>query len=134
MPEENIETQELKERLEEAQELAGRWPWLTWLSLSTAIVAVLAAIAALESGSYASDAIVQKDDAILHQSKAGDAWAYYKAKGDKAIVYATQAQSTVNQSLAAKLQADADRETKERSEIRNQAEEEQKTVAEMNEK
>jgi hypothetical protein len=40
----------------------------------------------------------------------------------------------MNQSLAAKLQADADRETKERSEIRSQAEEEQKTVAEMNEK
>jgi fumarylacetoacetate (FAA) hydrolase family protein len=134
MPEESIETQELKERLEEAQEMAGRSPWLTWLSLSTAIVAVLAAIAALESGSYANDAIVQKDDAILHQSKAGDAWAYYQAKGVKAIVYATQAQAVTNQSLEAKLQAESDRETKERAEIKSQAQEEEKTVAEMNEK
>jgi len=134
MPEEGIETQELKERLEEAQELAGRSTWLTWLSLSTAIVAVLAAIASLESGSHANDAIVEKDDAILHQSKAGDAWAYYQAKGVKATIYTTQAQAATNPSLAAKWQAEADRETKERADIRHQGEEEQKTVAEMNEK
>lgn len=134
MPEEGIETQELKERLEEAQELVGRSPWLTWLSLSTAIVAVLAAVAALESGSNANDAIVRKDDAILHQSKAGDAWAYYQAKGIKATVYATQAEAATSPGLAAKWQAESDRETKQRAEIQKQAEEEQKTVAEMNEK
>ena len=41
MPEEGIETQELKENLDDAREKAdgeggGRAPWLTWLSLSTA--------------------------------------------------------------------------------------------------
>ena len=44
MPEEGIETQELKENVEEAAEKAEeqRAPWLTWLSLSTAMLAVLA--------------------------------------------------------------------------------------------
>jgi hypothetical protein len=64
MPEEGIETQELKERLEDAQEEARGLPWLTWLSLSTAI--------------------------LLHQSKADDGWAYYQAKGIEKTVYATQ--------------------------------------------
>jgi hypothetical protein len=90
MPEEGIETQELKERLEDAQEEARGLPWLTWLSLSTAILAVVAAISSLESGAYANDAMVQKDDAILHQSKADDGWAYYQAKGIEKTVYATQ--------------------------------------------
>src|ERR1700730_13773622 len=97
MPEEGIETQELKEKLEEMQEREAHErdraaPWTTWLSLSTALIAVLAAIAARESGSYANDATLQKNDAVLHQSKADDAWAYYQAKGIEAAVYATHAE------------------------------------------
>ncbi len=96
MPEEAIETQELKERLEEANEHAEgehahAAKWILQLSLSTALIAVFAAIAALESGAYANDAIVQKNDAILHQSKASDAWAWYQARGIKAAVYGSQA-------------------------------------------
>jgi hypothetical protein len=141
MPEEGIETQELKEKLEEAEEHAhahehehghaehagshARRGWILWLSLSTAIIAVLAAIASLESGSYANEAIVQKDDAVLHQSKAGDAWAYYQAKGVKASVYATQTDP--------KWQAEADKEKKEQREVQAQAQEEEKKVAESDE-
>ncbi len=136
MPEEEIETQDLKERLEEAHEHAahGGSPWLTWLSLSTAIIAVAAAISALESGSYANDAIVQKDDAILHQSKADDAWSYYQAKGVEATVYAAQADSAPNPELAGKFRAEADHEKQARSDIKREAEEEQKAVGELNEK
>jgi hypothetical protein len=138
MPEEAIETQEIKERLEEAQEHAHGahpgHPWLTWLSLSTAIIAVLAAIAALESGSYANDAIVQKNDAVLHQSKADDAWAYYHAKGLEAALYATQAEIATRPELAAKWRANSEHQTEQRAEIRTQADEEQRTVSEMNEK
>lgn len=139
MPEEGIETQELKEKLEEAAEHAhahehgGGEPagphasreWILWLSLSTAVIAVLAAIASLESGSYANEAMVQKDDAVLHQSKADDAWAYYQAKGVKAAVYATQPDP--------KWQAEADKERKEQKEIQARAQEEEKTVAERDE-
>ncbi len=138
MVEEGIETQELKEKLEEAQEHAHashpRAPWIMWLSLSTAILAVLAALAALASGSHANDAIVEKDDAILHQSKADDAWAFYQAKGVEAVVYATQAQSTPKPELAAKWQEESERMKHERTDIRREAEEEQKRVLESNEK
>jgi hypothetical protein len=139
MPEESIETQEIKERLEEAQEHAHggahpRHAWLTWLSLSTAIIAVLAAIGALESGSYANDAIVQKNDAVLHQSKADDAWAYYHAKGIEAVLYSTQAQIAARPGLAATWQASAEREIQQRGEIRQQADDEQREVSELNDR
>jgi len=51
MPEEGLETAEIRERLEEAREHAhghgggGTAPWIMALSLSTAILAVLAAVA-----------------------------------------------------------------------------------------
>jgi hypothetical protein len=135
MPEDGIETQDLKERLEEAQEHAeregGASPWITWLSLSTAIVAVLAAIAALESGSYSNDAIVQKNDAVLHQSKADDAWAYYQAKGVEAVIYATQAEVASRPELAARWRTEGEREKAERAQIRQKAEGEEKQVEEM---
>jgi hypothetical protein len=137
MPEDGIETQDLKERLEEAQEHASHGegaPWVTWLSLSTAIIAVLAAIAALESGSFANDAIVDKNDAVLHQSKADDAWAHYQAKGVEAVVYATQAEGAPRPELAARWRAEAEREKTERAEVRRGAEEEEKFVAEMDAK
>ena len=81
MPEEALETQdvqEMKEKLEESSDGRGEDgggernanAWTVWLSLSTAVIAVLAAIASLEAGANANDAIVRKDDAILHQAKA----------------------------------------------------------------
>lgn len=138
MPEDGFETQELKEKLEEAQEQAQRGresaPWITWLSLSTAIIAVLAAIAALESGSYANNALVEKNDAVLHQSKADDAWAYYQGKGVEAAVYLTQAEGASRPELAARWRAEGERERTERAEIRQRAEGEEKLVAEMDAK
>ena len=138
MPEEAIETQELKEKLEEAQEhahhAAGGVRWLTWLSLSTAIIAVLAAVAALQSGSYANDAIVDKNDAVLHQSKADDAWAHYQAKSIEGVVYATQADQAARPELAAHFRAEAERERGQREEIRKTAEEEEKSVEDMDAK
>ena len=117
MPEEALETQELKDKLEEAGEAVEEregtrapTPWTMWLSLSTAVIAVLAAIASLEAGANANDAIVRKDDAILNQSKADDAWAHYLAAGIKAVVYATQAEGASRPDLAVKWQGEADRE------------------------
>jgi Domain of unknown function (DUF4337) len=135
MPEEAIDTQELKDKLDEANEAGAHGraaaPWITWLSLSTAIIAVLAAIAALQSGSYANDAMLEKDDAVLHQSKADDAWAHYQAKGVEVAVYATQAENAPRPELAARWRAEGEREKTERAEIRRAAEDEEKEVAEM---
>ncbi len=130
MPEEGIETQELKEKLDESEEHAGEGrasaPWILWLSMSTAIIAVLAAIASLESGAFANDAIVQKNDAILHQSKADDAWSYFQAKGIKAALYEMQPDP--------KWHDAAEKEKKGQEELRAEAEKEQDVVKEMDEK
>jgi hypothetical protein len=134
MPEEGIETQDLKERLEEAQEHAHGSSWLTWLSLSTAILAVVAAVSSLESGSYANDALVQKNDAVLRQARADDAWAYYQSKGIKALIYETQAPSAPSPALASEWRKQAEREGQERAEKKAQAEEDEKAVTEANEK
>jgi Domain of unknown function (DUF4337) len=122
MPEEAIETQELKDQLDEARERVegeerGATPWTTWLSLSTAVIAVLAAIASLEAG-----------------AKADDAWAHYQAAGIKAVVYATQAEGATRPELAAKWQGEADRERAAQEALKEEAESEQTHVEEMDER
>ena len=100
MPEEDLETSELKEqidqRLEEHEHAHGHGhdhghahakppgpPWLRYLPLSTAMIAVFAAVASLLSGSSSNEAILEKSDAMLNQSVADDKWAYYQAKSIK---------------------------------------------------
>ena len=130
MPEEGLETTELKDQLEEATEHAleaaeHRSRWLVYLSFSTALIAVLAAIAALESGTYSNEALMQKNDALLAQSKASDEWAYYQAKSVKATVYTAQAEAwkKTNPEAAAKDEAEALRYGNEEQEISKTAKE-----------
>jgi hypothetical protein len=133
MPEDEIETQELEERLEEARERlhgegGGRGGWLTWLSLSTAVIAVFAAIASLESGSFANEAIVRKNDAVLHQSKADDAWGHYQAKGIESALYATQSELARTPELATQWRAKSLREADARVDAKATAEKEEHAV------
>ena len=130
MPEEGLETTEFKEQLEEATEHAleaaeHRSRWLMYLSFCTALIAVFAAIAALESGTYSNEALMQKNDALLAQSKASDEWAYYQAKSVKATVYAAQAAASkqTNPEVAAKDEAEALRYGTEEQEISKTAKE-----------
>jgi len=134
MPEESLETGELKESVDKGVERAervgerrtrgdngeGAGPrWTNYLSLQTAIIAVFAAVASLESGGNSNDAILAKNEAILFQSQASDQWAYYQAKGVKESLAANQAISVAatNRSLAAKFEAEADRYKTEQGEI-----------------
>jgi Domain of unknown function (DUF4337) len=134
MPEEGIETQELKENLDDAREKAEggeggeRARWVTWLSLSTAIIAVLAAVASLESGDHANEAIVLKTDATLTQSSAGDAWGYYQAKSIKEDTYRALAPLAPRPEVAAEWSRKADEEQKQKDERKAEAE---KLVAEV---
>jgi hypothetical protein len=132
MPEEGIETDDLKESLEEVGERiegeARSAPWTLWLSLSTAILAVLAAIASLESGGWANDAIILKNDAVLHQSKADDQWALYQARGIKAVIFATQSEASSAPDLAKKWRSEADREKTEASAVKSEAEGDEEAV------
>jgi uncharacterized protein DUF4337 len=140
MPEEEFETLEFKEKLEEATERAveaaeHRSLWIVYLSFSTALIAVLAAIAALESGAFANEALIQKNEALLAQAQASDQWAYYQAKSVKAAIYSSQAAATQssNPDLANKAQQQADRYSKEEEEISKGAKEREKEVAEKGE-
>src|SRR6516165_6793213 len=96
MPEDEFETGEFKEKLEQTTEGAGeeserRARWIVYLSFSTALIAVLAAIAALESGAYSNEALLQKNEALLAQTKASSQWAYDQAKSVKGTIYGSQA-------------------------------------------
>jgi hypothetical protein len=140
VPEEEFETAEFKERLEEATEHAveaaeHRARWVVYLSFSTALIAVFAAIAALESGTFSNEALMQKNEALLAQSKASDQWAYYQAKSVKAALYASQAAALAqaNPEVAAKDQAESARYGTEEQEISKTANELEKQVKEHSE-
>ena len=92
---------------------------MVYLSFTTALVAVFAAIGALESGSYANEALLQKNEAVLAQSKASDQLAYYQAKSVKSTIYTTQAAASKSSdpALAAKAQQEAERYATEEAEI-----------------
>jgi hypothetical protein len=140
MPEDELETSEIREQLEEsnkrAEESEGRARWIVYLSLSTALIAVLAAISSLESGAYSNDALLLKNEALLAQTKAADQWAYYQAKSVKGTIYSSQAAQvlTSNPELAAKAQKEAERYAKEEAEISKTANELEKKVAEDSER
>jgi hypothetical protein len=108
MPEEDLETSELKEQIDQRLEehehahghahahahVHGKPPgpaWLRFLPLSTAMIAVFAAVASLLSGSSSNEAILKKSEAMLDQSLASDQWAYYQAKSVKHTLSADEA-------------------------------------------
>ena len=140
MPEDDFETTELKEKLEETTEHAteaGEHPsrWVVHLSFTTALIAVFAAIAALESGSYANEALLRKNEALLAQARASDQWAYYQAKSVKSTIYATQAASSKSSdpALSAKAQQEAERYATEEAEISKAAKDLEKEAHEETE-
>src|SRR3989475_3254273 len=141
MPEEEFETTEFKEKLEEATERAveeseHRARWIVYLSFSTAFIAVLAAIAALESGTYSNEALLEKNEALLAQTKASDQWAYYQAKSVKGTIYASQAAAAQesNPELASKAKQEAARYAAAEEEISKAAKELEKEVKEDGER
>lgn len=148
MPEESLETGELKESLDQGVERAhehgahaakgegGGARWTGYLSLQTAVIAVFAAVASLESGGNSNDAILAKNEAILFESQASDQWAYYQAKGVKESLAANQAvmMGATNPTLAAKFNAEAARYKVEQGEIQSAARELEAKVKEANER
>src|SRR5438445_6753497 len=132
MPEDELETPELKEQIDErveeaveAAEAKALPQWLKLLSLSTAMIAVFAAVASLESGSNSNEAILEKSEAMLDQARASDQWAYYQAKGVKAAIASSNAELVADgkPQLADKLRADAKRYEAEAGKIYTAAKE-----------
>ncbi len=130
MPEESIETHELREQLEEAREHAHgggehEGPrWTLYLSLSTAIIAVFAAVGALQSSHYESHALLATNEAILAQAKATDAWAWFQAKGVTASLYEAQAEaSRGDEEVVKRLDGQREKYKKEQDELQKGAQE-----------
>ena len=141
MPEDELETAELKEQIDErvekdleAHEEKASPKWLRYLSLSTAMIAVLAAVASLESGSNSNEAILEKSEAMLNQARASDQWAYYQAQGVKSAIAANSSEllDDTKATLIAKLHADAKRYKDEAEEIAKKAKEYEEKVEEAN--
>ncbi len=136
MPEEGLETQEIKEGIDEVHEHAHEHHdggkhgdkkaappgWITLLSLSTAFIAALAAVASLHAGSLANEAILLKSEAILVESQLADTWGEYESRSIKAYLFDTQAvllppekgadaakHADKERGEAAKLRAEADK-------------------------
>jgi hypothetical protein len=116
--EEDLETEELKEKIDENIEHAEHAEhaakghgghrggskdgpdWMRYLSLSTAMLAVFAAVTSLLSGHYSNDAILQK-------SESADKWAEYQANRIKMAIALNQAELVAAQPELAKKATDA---------------------------
>jgi hypothetical protein len=105
---------------EKAKEEHHRAPWLRWLAMSTAAFAVVAAVTSLKSGRHANEA-------LFHQAEATDQWAYYQAKGNKAVTRAAELElMTALHGAPERLEAikaEIEKYNKEQEEIRHRAEE-----------
>ncbi|MFI5297890.1 MAG: DUF4337 domain-containing protein [Polyangiales bacterium] len=132
MPEEGLETAELREQMEEAKEHgahgahgapAGGKSWTLYLSLSTAIIAVFAAISSLQSGANESHALLEKNEAVLIQAQASNKWAYYQAKSTKGALYEAQIAGLdeAKTDVAARLKAKVTKYDEEKAEINKEA-------------
>jgi hypothetical protein len=118
-----IDTDKLREAVEEQLEHDGG-AFLRRIALTTVILAAIAAVAALEAGSTANEALVQKTEATRLQAQASDQWAYYQAKGIKAaIAEAAQAPwQSAGKRPPPELTAKEQRYTAEQGDIKTKAE------------
>ena len=90
MPEEiEIDTDKLHEAIHEEVEKEGG-ALLRTIVLTTALFAAFAAIASLLAGGTVNEALALKTEATQLQAQASDQWAYYQAKGIKAVVFEAQ--------------------------------------------
>ena len=80
--------------------------WYDYVAATTAIVAVLAAIASFRSGSESSLLMVEKNNAILYQSKANKEWNNYLAAGIRAPMSLEQNQAAQKKATDLESQVD----------------------------
>ncbi len=101
MEEIEVPTEGLTEQInDKAAESAEKkeMKWILFVAISTAIMAVFAAIGGLMAGHYS-------EEAMIHQIKASDQWAFYQAKGIKADIRKIQPQLFTGSASADSLKA-----------------------------
>ena len=121
MPEEiEIDTDKLRETIDEEME-KDSGNLLRTIALTTALFAAFAAIASLEAGGTVNEALALKTESTQLQAQASDQWAYYQAKGIKAVVLQTQKNTLL--ALDKTPVADADKNIERYTEEQKQAKE-----------
>lgn len=118
--------EELELNAKEEVEKLEKGGWNKYLAISTALIAVIAAIASLASGTYSNQAVLEKNNAVLFQSKASDQWNYYQAKGIKKNVSDAFSQQFSSPSF----KAQSDKYAAEQKDILAQAQSFEKQVEE----
>ena len=120
-----IETDRLRETIDEEIAKQGGAHLLRWISLSTALIAAIGAVAALRAGDTVNEALVLKTEAATLQSQASDQWAFYQAKGIKGAVARAVAATwaAAGKPVPAETEAAAARYEKEQAEIQKAAHE-----------
>ncbi len=125
MPEEiEIDTDKLRETIDEEMEKeAGSL--LRTIALTTALFAALAAVASLQAGATVNEALALKTEATQLQAQASDQWAYYQAKGIKAVVLEAEKNSLIalDKTPAPEALKNIDRYADEQKQAKEKAEE-----------
>jgi Domain of unknown function (DUF4337) len=111
---------QVEEAMEEVKhsekEQAG---WLSYISLSTAIIAIVTAIAGLYESQVTAKTILCKNEAVLYQSQASDQWSFFQSKSVKGHIYTVNAE--LYPAKAEDFKARADKYKKEQEEIKKEA-------------
>lgn len=82
------ETLEPHELIEQETLKRGERSFTTRAAVMASVLAMLASISALQAERTVADSILQKNDAVLWQSRASDEWAYRQAKSIKGHIAA----------------------------------------------
>ena len=91
------------------------------VTLSIAVMAVIGATIGALGETEAAHTFVEKNEAVLAQAKASDAWANYQADSIKKHVYDVGAGLAPNPDAAAHLKSESERFSKEQPEIQSTA-------------
>jgi hypothetical protein len=75
----------------EHAEHAAHDPFLQRVSVTIALLAVISATISSLENNQASEAIAARNEAVLHQDKASDSWAFFQAKTIKEAMFAIAA-------------------------------------------
>ena len=84
-PLEELEAHEHAEHAEHAAHGGGKL--IAWVSVTIAVLAVLSAVVGSLETLASGQALAEKNEAVLAQSKASDSWAFYQAKSLKKHIY-----------------------------------------------
>lgn len=129
MAEEEI-NESIEQITESLKEEKKKEKWTAYIALSTAIIAVVAAIVGLYGGQATSKSILAKNDAVLFQNKASDAWSYYQAKSIKENLY--DISSKTSPRLSIDFKKESIRYKTEKEEIKKTAEDLESKVEKSN--